>query len=136
MRAKRDLQRSGDQDEISDTTCYRCPRATNISQSVVLASSIQVTLVVSLPSRQSLPDMFALLSVAMQWRSSAWRSSIIILSVPWFGRIACILMYAGCAGVGDEVGVVGRESGVASVGSGKHGRLIACGFEGAQIALL
>jgi hypothetical protein len=102
----------------------------------VLAFSLWVALVVSLLSHQSLSDMFALLSVAMQWRSSAWRSSIVIVSVPWFGMIACILAYAGCAGVGDEVGVVGRESGIASVGSGKHGRLIACGFECVRIALL
>jgi hypothetical protein len=51
--------------------------------------------------------MFALLSVTMQWRSS-----IAILSVPWFGKIACILAYAGRAGVGDEVGVVARERAV------------------------
>jgi hypothetical protein len=80
-----------------------------------------------------MPDMFALLSVAMQWRSSAWRSSIVILSVPWFGKIAYILAYAGCAGVGDEVCVVGRESSIASVGGGKRGRLIAFELEDARI---
>lgn len=32
-------------------------------------------------------------------------------------RAPCILAYAGLAGVGDEVGVVGRENGIASVGA-------------------
>lgn len=50
-------------------------------------------------------------------------------------RAPCILAYAGLAGVGDEVGVVGRENGIASVESGKHQRLRAGGLQNARMAL-